>query len=274
MNQFSLFHWLIVLFIVWLALGRPGLSKPQTARKRKPAATAKTISANNILKSEFKTDAEPKQSDAIEGSFWDVSNPKPSDLLVHLVYKDSQGLRTRRTVNVDAFGTPEDGAFSAKCLMRNAYRTFIYKRVEQAIDPETGEIINDLPSWLLKSHNEKPSTQATKIAFENLDLLKILLYVAKADGRMTTAEIKVITTTVGEILGFEFTDEITKSILNTLNTPSVTGYQQSVGRLIRQNRDTAKKTLDGAKSIVNTQKTSRPEERSAIEYLESKLIAD
>lgn len=257
MSSFSATHWgitALIVWFVWMMLNRNKSPKQKATQK-------------------FKKQQPPKQADAIEGSFWDVAEPKPSDVHIHLIYKDMQGLRTRRTVNVRGFGTNGGDVFSGKCLMRNAYRTFLYSRVEQSIDPETGEIIDDLPKWLLEAHKRTPAGEAEKLAFDNLDVLKILLYVAKADGRMTAAEIAVISTTASAITSTEIDIKATKAALNTLNTPSLSGYQLAIRNLITQNRTTAEKALIGAKAIVNTQKTAHDDEVAAIEYFESKLIA-
>jgi hypothetical protein len=255
MGSFSFFHWLIVGLFVWLFFGI-------FFKKSKPRSTPK--------RQVIKTDTTPTQPDAIEGDFWEVEHPKPSDVHVHLIYKDGNGLRT---VNIKAFATNGEGSFSAQCLMRNAHRTFLFDRVEQAIDPSTGEIINNLHQWLLTRYNNTPQGKASNIALDNLDLLKVLLYVAKADGRMTAAEIAVISTAASEITGVEMDIEATKFALNMLSTPSISGFKQAFGRLANKKPDIATKAMKAVQGLVNTEKTIHPSEQEALDYIYKKMIA-
>lgn len=258
MASFSFLHWMIVGLFVWLFFGI-------FFKKSNPRSTHK--------RQAIKTDVTPTQPDAIEGDFWEVEHPKPSDVHVHLIYKDGNGLRTRRTVNIKAFATDGEGSFSAQCLMRNAHRTFLFDRVEQAIDHSTGEIINNLHQWLLTRYNNTPQGKASNIALDNLDLLKVLLYVAKADGRMTAAEIAVISTAASEITGTDMDVEATKCALNMLPTPSISGFKQAFGRLANNKPDIATKAMKAVQGLVNTEKKIHPSEQEALDYIYKKMIA-
>lgn len=257
MSQSSLITWLIVVIIIWFVFGKSFLK----------GLKGNTQTPKNPIKQPHQQPA-PKQADAVEGDFWQVANPKPSDVTVHLIYQDANRLKTKRTVEVRGFDPDATGAFNGFCLMRNAYRTFLYERVLQAINPNTGEIISNLPNWLQDTYNNTPQGEANILATENIDLFKVLLYIAKADGRMTTKEIEVISNEISLILGRSISFDATKAALNMLANPSVNGYQQAVARLITSfNSDKINNTIHAAQGILKTQKSVHPVEQSAVDYL-------
>lgn len=74
---------------------------------------------------------------------------------VEIDYQDANGDATRRLVNITAYGDGEQHSyFRGYCNLRREPRTFRIDRVDQAVDAETGEIIDDL--YLYLEEREEP----------------------------------------------------------------------------------------------------------------------
>lgn len=257
MANFSLFHWAIfaaIAYFIWHLITRN--SKPE-----KP-----------VKKGEAARNSKPTDKDAWEGAFWDVAHPKPADVTVHLLYKDGEGQRTKRTVHVRSFDSDAGGLIIGHCLLRNETRTFRYDRIERAIDPASGEVIGDFHAWLGEKYNNTPKGRAASLASDHIDLFKVLLYVAKADGSMRTAEVEVIAGSVADITGnIDIDSAVTKAALGQLDTPTLNGFKMAFGRLLAHDRAIAAKVWEAAKNIVNTQKTVHVIEQAALDYLQKAM---
>ena len=263
MSQFSAGHWLVVAFIayfVWRILRSK--SKPDPKQE---APSAAPVAAPN-------TNTQANNEDLWEGAFWEVVNPRPADITVHLLYRDAAGQQSKRTVNVTGFDSDEQGLIIGRCMLRNATRTFRYVRIERAIDPASGEVIDNLHAWLDEKYRNTPQGLAATLAAKHIDLFKVLLYIAKADGSMRTAEVQVIAESVAVITNNKSIDStVIKAVLRQLDTPTLHGFKLAFGRLLTQDRAIAQKAWDTAKSIVGTQKTVHEAEQSALDYLEKSM---
>lgn len=257
MGSFSLLHWVLfgcIAYFMWRVLV-----------KKKAGANAHRKPSNEPA-------PEPDNPDHWEGAFWDVANPRPTDIPVHLLYKDGNGQRTKRTVKVTGFDALPNGLIIGTCLLRNATRTFRYDRVERAIDPETGEVIANLHGWLLDKYHQTPRGMAQKLSEDYTDLLKVLLYVAKADGSMRAAEIEVIAGLAAKIAGETRIDgDVVRKATGYLGTPTIQGFELAFGRVKAADPGIAAQVVGAARSIVGTQKTIHPTEQAALDYLEKAL---
>ena len=261
MSQFSAGHWLVVAFLayfVWRLMRSK--SKPDH-----PEPKVTTTAPN------AKTQA--KNEDTWEGAFWEVANPKPADIAVHLLYRDAAGQQSKRTVNVTGFDSDAQGLIIGRCMLRNATRTFRYDRIERAIDPASGEVIDNLHAWLDKKYRSTPQGLAATLATKHIDLFKVLLYVAKADGSMRAAEVQVIADSVADITSNdEINITVIKTVMSQLDTPTLHGFKLAFGRLLDQDRVIASKAWESAKNIVSTQKTVHEDERIALDYLGKAML--
>lgn len=105
-----------------------------------------------------------------------------------------------------SYGQPRDitirrydgyGYIDAWCHARNNYRTFMVERIAQAIDLSTGEVIPNVEVWL----NETLAwlTDEERFVYKNTDLINIITHVARADGRFTAKEKRVIESALAEM---------------------------------------------------------------------------
>jgi hypothetical protein len=66
---------------------------------------------------------------------------------LRITYQDRNDERTTREIVAKKYLDQSPGEIYAYCKLRRAHRTFMTNRIEEAIDLETGEVINRLPTY-------------------------------------------------------------------------------------------------------------------------------
>jgi tellurite resistance protein len=208
-----------------------------------------------------------------EGSFWDVSAPISISYRLRIKYQSASGKETLRTVDVRQFGNYGDTCLIiANCHLRNATRTFRVDRIKMCIDESTGELISDVNEFLHRKYLESPERSIELLLEHEYDLLRILLYVAKADGQLRQAE-KVIMHEVALTLAKDsrLTESDIDHIFSNMGIPSIHAFKLAVGRIVKKGDQSAQVVLDAARKIVLTQSTVHPSELEALEYIEKRI---
>lgn len=220
-----------------------------------------------------KNTAIPNHQDAYEGSFWEISRLYSSNSIIEVDYCDAVGNATRRVVQVASFGKEGDrGYFTGFCQLRGEPRTFRFDRVRAAVDTKTGEEIANLYDHLFREYESSPLKSADILQTENADILRVLFYVGKADGRLLAAERAVILNTCHHLTGDRRIDDaLLQSILQTMDKPSFDAFSAAVSRLKSKPAETRCLIIDAAERIVGTQKTVHADEKAAIEHLSAHL---
>lgn len=84
------------------------------------------------------------------------NKPAPINKEIVIEYSDSEGEITSRKIRVKEIKYDKQKrkmvpySLYAYCFLKKAPRTFVLNRIISAYDAETGEIINDIPSYLMK----------------------------------------------------------------------------------------------------------------------------
>ena len=146
-------------------------------------------------------------------------------------------------------------------------------------DLETGEIIYDANSYLkeiyneeLKKYNEKEAKRQQKEKMENfiddhLDLLKMLVYIAKSDGTINSKEKDILIETLEEhfpdiIEPNKIIDKIAK---NHLYFKSYNAFARNTKQIIENYPEI--NFLEFAERIVSTQKSIHSDEEKILNFL-------
>ena len=100
-------------------------------------------------------------------------------------------------------------------------------------------------------------------------MLKLLLYMAKADGSMRAAEVKVIAQHCVNLTGDErITPELVKALLRSVDVPTIVGFTRTYNKLRREQPEVAQGVAQACKAIVATQKSVHPAEQAALDVLD------
>ncbi|MFZ6724684.1 hypothetical protein ACO0K2_04245 [Undibacterium sp. MH2W] len=81
-----------------------------------------------------------------------TSNAFKVNAKLKIKYKDGNGSSSERKIHAFAYEDGNPGVIAARCMLRNADRSFRTDRIFEAVDLETGEVINSkkLPSFFRK----------------------------------------------------------------------------------------------------------------------------
>jgi hypothetical protein len=96
----------------------------------------------------------------------------------------------------------------------------------------------------------------------------VLLFIARADGRLISKEREIIVNFCRKHLSDQrISDEdLTKSI-KAVDKLSLQSFKLSVGRLLQGNRELIADVIEAAEAIIATEKSVHPSELEAVEYL-------
>lgn len=217
--------------------------------------------------------ASDSDKDDWEGSFWEVSQPIPAKARLRLEYTDGSGRKTTRTVDVRQFGSMGPYALLiAHCHMRDATRTFRTDRIRSCVDVETGEMVSDVGAFLQGKYEDSPERARDALLEAEFDVLRILLFVGKADGQLRAAE-KAVIREVCVVLSKDsrLTDEMIDESLQSMSVPTLQAFKLAAGRIAKRDEASRSTVVTAAERIVATQKTAHPAEADALSYLQRKL---
>jgi hypothetical protein len=272
--------WLVVGVVVVILLKDKFTKKAGPPTKRDIEKALKNIKVTTTI---IEDESRPSSSqdtdtdtDAWEGSFYDIAGPQRSAAkTVRLKYTDANGKQTDRVVNIRAFESSGSSALIfGHCHLRNANRTFRFDRMRKVVDEDTGEIITDLQKCLNDEWLATPQPVMDKLYEEHHDVLKLMLYMAKADGAVRAAELAVIARYCADITqDTRITVPMIKDMLQCVDVVSITTFVRTYNRLRRERPEAALMAAAACRDIVATQKTVHPNEQSALDALDKPLPA-
>jgi len=201
--------------------------------------------------------------------------PRPVKAQIKIRYTDSNGKSSERVVDVRECDTgAPDGYLNGFCHTRGAIRTFRLDRIESAIDLETGELIHNLNHFADKKYEESPVAAVDKLFEDHSDALRVLFYVAKADGRFTAKEKDIYLDYCQKVHPDErFNAEVIDSALKWVDVPTRHTYKVICGRLSKVDESQKAAIINAAEEMVATQKTVSPEEELALSYMKKRFEA-
>ena len=204
----------VVIFIVAYALGK--------------GATRKSDPHIGVT---FTMTNDDGDSDSWEGGMWEAADPRKVLANLRLEYTDAKGQKTTRNVKVREFdNTLYGGILMGICELRDANRTFRFDSIRSCIDLDTGEVVSDVRLHLNKLYKNSPERSTDLLVSDYLDALKVVYYVAKADGQYRKAEKEVVTKFVQILVcDIRITSEMIDKALQTVAVPSIQAFKLAVG---------------------------------------------
>lgn len=254
---------LVGIVLIWF-LSR-SRARPEI-RTTEPLATALVERVNT-------TPTQREDRDSWEGGFWDASDPHDLDTTLELTYSDAQSSKTTRVVSIRSFDNVlYGGILIGHCHLRNATRTFRFDRVLKAVDTATGELIGDIRAHLNRLYADSPQRARDTLQEEYRDVLRVLLFVAKADGQFREAEKLVVRRHLRSLAGDpRITDEMIDRLFQELEVPSLQAFKLAVGRVVSQQLVDPSRLQTICQDVVATQKTVSPGEQEALKYIAARV---
>lgn len=173
----------ILLLIIALLVGYIVVTKRPSASPQDPTFDAK-MAGGAVDKDAW----EPVP----DHYYQEAGTRKPlGGIRLHIRFQDLEGNITERDISTLWFAydpATKDGLVYAFCQLRQANRPFAFKRVQRAVDLETGEIIVNLGDHLDSRHGKSPAGVVERFLAEHGAAIFVLFSFAKADGIMRAKE--------------------------------------------------------------------------------------
>lgn len=142
--------------------------------------------------------------DAWEGSVYELGGrPLRCDVKLGFSYTDSNGALTNRQIRTKAFvpWLDNDHLVLGFCNYRKTNRSFVTSRMDDVFDLETGECIDDIDRYLTEIYEKSDYKKIDEFIDEHMSVVECLLYLAKLDGNLTTAQKSLIISYIAETSG-------------------------------------------------------------------------
>lgn len=198
------------------------------------------------------------------------SGSDESNTILEIEYVDRNGVKSERRIRVRRVSFKTDfsnAGIYAYCYVRQARRTFIASRISRCIDVRTGEVIANIPAFLMNEYKHSRHGRIEALRESHSDEIAALVYVSKIDGRSTKAEEEAIAIYLQN--SFDCSGLSRDDIVDNLRNETVlslTQFQRCVGRLSRQANLDRDAFMSAVKAIIGSSKS--PPRSLAVEVLD------
>ena len=218
--------------------------------------------------------AEGQDSDAWE-SLYGFAPERRLEIELEIDYRDRNGQDTTRRIRLKRFACNEsltDAALMAHCYLRGGFRSFRASRVQRCVDVETGEIIHNLPQYLLNTYASSPAGLLEAMWERYGDELAALVYVGKLDGRLMKKEKEVIVSYIRNRFGDSNLGEADLlEELKAVDVLSKNQFARCLGRLAALNDLDRSAFVEAVEAILATKKAKSAAEEEVIPYVRKRL---
>lgn len=194
----------------------------------------------------------------------------PTDIIatLHIRYQRGTDEATERDVSVTNF---DPFTISGHCHLRDQYRTFRIFDIRECCNSATGEVVAKecLSTYLYALYQQTSRYTLESLMTPEFPVLDILVFIAKADGQMRSAERSVIATACKVFThDLRITESQANDAVNRTATLSLHSFKTAVGRINKLNNEAVKrKLLAATRTIIGTQKNVTPGEQEALDYM-------
>lgn len=218
--------------------------------------------------------ADGQDSDAWQ-SLYGFAPERRLEIELEIDYRDRNGQDTTRRIRLKRFACNDsltDAALMAHCYLRGGFRLFRASRVQRCVDVETGEIIRNLPQYLLDTYASSPAGLLEAMWEKYGDELAALIYVGKLDGRLMKKEKEVIVSYIRNRFGDSNLGEADLlEELKAVDVLSKNQFARCLGRLAALNDLDRSAFVEAVEAILATKKVKSAAEEEVIPYVRKRL---
>ena len=213
-------------------------------------------------------------TDNFEGWFCDGHEPRPLIANLDMRYVDANGNRTQRRIRVRQFDPGLSGGMMlAHCHLRDDTRSFRVDRVKSCVDTDTGEVIKNLHTFFEQRYSSSPDRVVELLAGDYRDIIRVLGYIALADGTFDAAEKTVISNYMRKLTR---DDRINESLVEraamTIGQTTLHGFKAAVGRVVNSGAVSPVLLAGCCREIAGADGEIAAREQEALDYLDRKIM--
>lgn len=186
-------------------------------------------------------------------------------------YINTDGISSRRIIDVRAFALDSDGYIRAFCHARKMVRTFKYSGIIGLVDLETGEVVE--PSLfrrrLQDRYDEAPERQMDFFVRDMKPIVDVLVYIAYCDGRYAPSEQRYIAQwlTDKSEMGNDFL-AYSLGVMKSWPVPDSMDFSFAVRAINQRFPDWRDSVLEYARNVAKADRKVTDEETNQLEKLE------
>lgn len=185
----------------------------------------------------------------------------------YITYERSNGNVSKRAISVIS----ENGYYVyAYCHLRNAKRTFVIDNIIEAVNLETGELVNDIVEDMYENYKNTPKGKQEHIINTEIHALRILLFIAKGDGRMVKSERQLIVDFLKNN-NYAADPNTLDQLIKDMMPPGALEFKSTVADMAKKDKPKLALLYDYAQKIVATGKTIDPMEEAALKIMKNAL---
>lgn len=197
-----------------------------------------------------------------------MSYPDNVIATLRIRYQRGADVATEREVSVTDF---DPFTISGHCHLRGQYRSFRIFDIRECHDTSTGEVVEKetLSDYLYALYQKSSRCTLERLMTPEFPVLDILVFIAKADGRMMAPERNVIAAACKAFThDMRITDNQVEDALSRTASLSLHSFKVAVGRINKLGDEAVKrKLLAATRTIIGTQKNVTPGEQEALDYM-------
>lgn len=199
----------------------------------------------------------PEAQADIASPFWYASHNsgRAAEARIRVNYTDRGGRKTQREIDVKRFGWDgKEGGLWAYCHARRDNRSFLISRISEAVDRDTGEVIENLGPWLESRWDTTDEGIESKMHSQLGDALSALFYLARCDGTMRQQEAQAIIDFVEES---GFPRPIAERVPNEIRkwaVPSQRSYAIMLGKIAKDSPEGRRQAIYKAALSIQASK--------------------
>lgn len=189
-------------------------------------------------------------------------------------YMDSKGQKSRRTVDVKEiqyYGNEGEFIYG-ECRMRRAGRTFKTSRMWDAVDVNTGEVVENVTEYLQSAYAESALGRLRGWMENNERIARGWLYLLKANKRPSRAEYDVLKQAFSEILdGQTITTKDIQEFFHDATVTTPIGFQRIVSGVKKHHPDQAQTFAKVCHALVTCRKNPNFADEAALKFVVEKI---
>ncbi|MCW7494794.1 TerB family tellurite resistance protein [Leptospira sp. 2 VSF19] len=248
---------------------KDGNQKRSNFSNKETEVYTKNIEIPSVSKNTIKL---PKKDNWETGYLFDEESSIPLNLLTLIEYIDANNQYSKRRITIKKMvHWYDEYALLAYCHEREAHRTFKLSGIKSMCDLETGELISDPYNYLVQRFQDSPIGRWTKFLKEFENEILTLVFVAKADGRMTQKERKAIYDYANirskETLEYETADKEIKNLYCDLKD-----FNNCLSKIKGLEEIEKANFISALEEIIKTDKNADPMELAALEKIKNKIL--
>ena len=219
-------------------------------------------------------DEEEGNLDHFEGWFYKGHDPRQVSAHLEIRYRDANGNKTSRKIHVRQFDPSLSGGMMlAHCYLREASRSFRIDRVKSCVDTETGEVIKDVGAHLERLYSTAPERVLELLERDYRDIIRVLGFMAMADGDFADSEKVVIAEYVCKLTRDDrVTSAVVAEACKRIGKTSMHGFKAAVGRVINSGGVSPVLLAGCCRHIAEADGAVIPEEQEALDYLDRRIM--